>query len=166
LVLVLFGFYIASCRFKRGLMGMTRRCSIRTLPAGHRGGGRGGRGVVIILAGVVQQVIQLVVSSRPRRTEGHRGSWNGARGMGDGFPAAGLEFRRAAARSRMSTPAGHESSASARNKPARRENAYRAKRGPKKNKRRLHHRVVCSRYRLWLIWHIWWRAGVGAIGLF
>ena len=94
------GFYLAFMPlYVLGLMGMTRRMQHYDVVGWQPWLLVAAVGVVVILAGVVCQVIQLVVSIRDReQLEGDRGPVERPHaGMGDGFAAAGLEFRRPAA---------------------------------------------------------------------
>jgi len=127
-----------------GLMGMTRACSITTFASWQPWLVVAAVGVVVILAGIVCQVVQLVVlDPRSRTTEGDRGSMERPHaGMGDGFAAASLEFRHAAASPQTSTPSGKESSASALNKLSRRRSTNSSLSRCREQRDRLRHGVL------------------------
>ena len=166
----LIGFYLAFMPlYALGLMGMTRRMQHYDVASWQPWLVAAAVGVVVILAGIVSQVIQLVVSIRDReQLKVDRGSMERPHaGMGDGFAAATVEFLRAAASHRTSTPSGKRSSASARNKRSRRKSASSSRSRCQRTARPAssrHFFAVVTGFAL--IWHIWWMAGAGAIGIF
>ena len=108
-------------------------------------------GAVIILAGIVCQVVQLVVSIRDReqlRDRDRRSVERPHAGMVDRLAAAGLEFRRAAAGRRAATPSGAGSNARARSRLSRRRAQVRADRNAEEQRDRLRQRILCRRHRL------------------
>ena len=96
----LIGFYLAFMPlYALGLMGMTRRMQHYDVASWQPWLVVAAVGVVVILAGIVCQIIQLVVSIRDReKLRGDRRSVERPHaGMVDRVAAAGLEFRGAAA---------------------------------------------------------------------
>ena len=145
------GFYLAFMPlYVLGLMGMTRRMQHYDVVSWQPWLVVAAVGVVIILAGIVCQVIQLVVSIRDReQLQGDRGSMERPHaGMGDGFAAAGLEFRRPAAGHGHRRLLEKEAARAHATSPADEGAQIRADRDAEEQRDRLHHRLLCSRYRL------------------
>ena len=161
----LIGFYLAFMPlYVLGLMGMTRRMQHYDVASWQPWLVVAAVGVVVILAGIVCQIIQLVVSIRDREQlkvtadpveRPHAG-------MGDRFAAAGLEFRRPAA--------GHGHRRFLEDKQAQRaqqaqppkERKFEPIEVPKNSATGFITAFFAVVTGFALIWHIWWMAGVGS----
>ena len=164
----LIGFYIAFMPlYALGLMGMTRRMQHYDVVSWQPWLVVAAFGVVVILVGIVSQVIQLVVSIRDReQLQGDRGPMERPHaGMGDGFAAAGLEFRRPAARS-TDLDAFWNKKQRERTRQAQptQERKFEPIEMPKNSATGFVTAFFAVVTGFALIWHIWWMAGVGAIG--
>ena len=165
------GFYVAFMPlYVLGLMGMTRRLQHYDVVAWQPWLVVAAAGAVIIFAGVVCQIVQLVVSIRDREAAARRDGRSLERphaGMVDGVAAASLELCLPAPRHRQ------------RRLLERRRQLARAKQGqptqarkyepiemPKNTPTGFVNAFFAVVTGFALIWHIWWMAALGAFGAF
>ena len=165
------GFHVAFMPlYVVGLMGMTRRLQHYDVLSWQPWLLVAAAGAVVILAGIVCQIVQLVVSIRDReaapRRDGRSLERPHAR-MVDGVAAAGLEFRRPAPRRRARRLSGARSNARTRRRirPAQ-AREYEPIEMPKNSAIGFVNAFFAVVTGFALIWHIWWMAGVGLLGAF
>jgi cytochrome o ubiquinol oxidase subunit 1 len=165
----LIGFYIAFMPlYALGLMGMTRRMQHYDVASWQPWLVVAAVGVVIILAGIVSQVIQLVVSIRDReQLKVTADPWNGRTlEWATASPPPAWNFavlpqvtavdtfwkRKQRERTQQAQPA--------------RERKFEPIEAPKNSATGFITAFFAVVTGFALIWHIWWMAGVGAIGVF
>ena len=165
----LVGFYVAFMPlYALGLMGMTRRLQHYDDKSWQPYLIVAAIGVAIILAGIVCQIIQLIVSIRARN-ELRVGDdpWNGRTSrMVYDFSTAGMEFFDLAACLRGRCLLERQTTGAAEPRASRSIGQIQADRDAEEQPDRLYQCLLAVVTGFALIWHIWWMAGLGLIGAF
>jgi cytochrome o ubiquinol oxidase subunit 1 len=159
------GFYVAFMPlYVLGLMGMTRRMQHYDIPAWRPWLLIAAGGTVVILAGIVLQIAQLVVSIRRRAelADATGDPWNG-RSLEWSTPSPPPEFNFAV----LPVVEGGDAYWTIKQRPPRQEEpAYAAIEMPRNSPTGFICAVFATALGFALIWHIWWLVAVAAVGAY
>jgi cytochrome o ubiquinol oxidase subunit 1 len=165
----LIGFYVAFMPlYALGLMGMTRRMQHYDVASWQPWLVAAAVGVVIILAGIVSQVIQLVVSIRNReQLKVTADPWNGRTlEWATASPPPAWNFAVLPQVTAIDALWNKKQRARAQQAASTKERAFEPIEMPKNSATGFVTAFFAVVSGFALIWHIWWMAGVGAIGAF